>query len=568
MKRTLPLRIGQLIALSLLIVPFATASGPTFQLPVKPKNNVKMWRTLPEPLPLVANDGGLNPGANQSPGHNILVNQDFNLRPQNETSIAVDPSDPRHMVVGYNDYRTGTPVGGGFSTSWDGGKSWHDGLVTHPLLIAPGDFPGFAEPPLGTGDPAVAFSKANGTVNQASIGFSASFCENGIFSHNSFDGGKSWRRPIISANLRVVDYWPYAFDCSVFLDKEYIAADNTGGPHDGRLYVTYTRFFFEGGTSYLESPIYLAYSDNGGENWTVAGEVNGSSATLCEFQSDISGGTGPGATGADGSGDCDENQFSYPVVGPDGTVYVHFFNSQNESAWNPTGDFDSQILVARVNPNTFSVSGPYQVTMVADGISNYPLNADGRQTVCNGGWRLNAAGNIAGAPNGDLYVTWADNRNGPDAFPYPTFLKADGTCKDGKQTSTDVFVSRSTNGGITWSAPMRVSKDPPNSDNWFPWVAVSNGGTVGIVYYDRRVSGNNTLTDAWIALSTSGGGTWQESRASEVSSNFRTAFQGSAAFIGDYNGLAFAGDTALPVWTQGAGNDSDVWMDKVQPGGK
>jgi hypothetical protein len=565
------MRVLQIAVLVAVLVPFAGAAGPTFQLPVKPKNNIHFWRTAPEPMPLVTNEGELNPGANQPPGHNILVNQDFNFRAQNETSIAVDPNDPKHIVVGYNDYRTGTPVGGGFSTSFDGGKSWHDGLVTHPLLTAPGDFPDFVEPPIGTGDPAVGFRKTANTAHQITIGFSASFCENGIFSHNSPNGGISWARPIVSTGAGIVAYWPYAFDCSVVLDKEYVAVDNTGGPHDGRLYVTYTRFFFEGGASYLESPIYLAYSDDGGASWSDAGEINSSSADLCEYQEDTTGGTGPGATGPDATTyDCDENQFSYPVVGSDGAVYVHFFNEQNESEWSGPSEFDDQILVVKVDPDTFDVDGPFQVDMLSDGVTNYPLSPfNGRQTVCNGGWRLNAAGNIAVGPNDELYVTWADNRNG-DEFPAGTFVSAsDGSCSGGLHTSTDVFVSKSTDGGETWSEPMRVTKDPANSDNWFPWVAVSNDGRVGIVYYDRRLSDNSTTaTDAWIALSKDGGKTWKESRASEKSSNFFTAFFGTPSFIGDYNGLAFAGKNAMPFWTQGVGNDSDVYLGVVQPGGK
>ena len=63
--------------------------------------------------------GDFRPGASQPLGHNILVNQDFNFRPQNETAIAIDPNDSQHIVTGYNDYRAGWPVGGGFSTSFD-----------------------------------------------------------------------------------------------------------------------------------------------------------------------------------------------------------------------------------------------------------------------------------------------------------------------------------------------------------------------------------------------------------------------------------------------------------------
>ena len=252
------------------------------------------------------------------------------------------------------------------------------------------------------------------------------------------------------------------------------------------------------------------------------------------------------------------------TLAPDGTLYVHFLNEQNQSGWQPADDFDDQVLVVRVNPDTFAVAGPYQVTMLADGLTNYPFNADGRQTVCNGGWRLNAAGNIAIGPSDELYVVWADNRNG-DEFPYPTFLNPDGTCPDGLQTSTDVFISKSTDGGVTWSAAKKISKDPPNFDNWFPWVAVGKNGLVGVVYYDRRVSGDNTLTDAWVATSWKGNW-WKEFRVSDKSSDFSTAFFGTPSFIGDYNGLAIAGLRLYPFWTDGrVAGDSDVFMDVVRP---
>lgn len=544
-----------------LLAAAAVAQEP-IPLPEKPKPDVLHWRSgIVEEALFFTPEGDFRPGASQPPGHNILVNQDFNFMAQNETAIAINPNDPQHIVAGYNDYRRGAPIGGGWSTSFDGGKTWQDGLVTFPLLMTT---EGIVEPPVGTGDPAVAFAN-DGTVYQATIGFSASFCENGVFVHRSDDGGVSWWRPgpvLQPDNQGVVTYWPSALDCSVFHDKEYIAVDNSGGPHDGRIYVTWTRFNFAG-QDYLESPIFLAYSDDRGETWTEVGEINGASAELCEFQFD---------TTLDGGSlnDCDENQFSYPVVGSDGTLYVHFFNSQNTDEWDPAGDFDHQILVVRVDPDSFAVDGPYQVTMVADGLTDYPLSPfNGRQTVCNGGWRLNAAGNIAIGPNDELYVVWSDNRNG-DTFLFPTFVdNLTGSCPGGLDTSTDVFLAKSTDGGVTWSAPQRLTGDPPNFDNWFPWVAVGDNGWVWVVYYDRRVSGDNTLADAWVAQSRNGGASWRESRVSEESSDFLNGFFGTPSFIGDYNGIAVAGNKAYPFWTDSrVDGDTDVFIDVVQPGGR
>ena len=47
------------------------------------------------------------------------------------------------------------------------------------------------------------------------------------------------------------------------------------------------------------------------------------------------------------AGECDENQFSVPTVGPDGTVYVAFENEQNEALWEPGEVFDDQYLLVK-----------------------------------------------------------------------------------------------------------------------------------------------------------------------------------------------------------------------------
>src|SRR5467141_1284443 len=45
-----------------------------------------------------------------SVGADSRVNQDFSLRPQNETTIAVNPWSPNMLVGGANDYRLGAPL--------------------------------------------------------------------------------------------------------------------------------------------------------------------------------------------------------------------------------------------------------------------------------------------------------------------------------------------------------------------------------------------------------------------------------------------------------------------------
>lgn len=510
--------------------------------------------------------------------HNVLVNRDFSFRPQNEPSIAIDPYNPRHLVVGYNDFRQDVPHGGGFSTSFNGGLTWHDGMIPFPLLYT---VEGIVEPPLATGDPAIAIAN-DGTVYYSTIGLSQSWCENGIFVSRSDNGGISWWTPVIVPGRQgpriqgVVVYHPFATDCSIFHDKEYMAVDNSGGPHDGRVYVTWTRFAFDG-PDYLESSIYLAYSDDRAVTWTIVGEINGKSEDLCEFQTDTS-------LDEDTVPACDESQYSYPVVGADGTLYVHFLNAQNESEWSASGDLDDQILVVRINPDTFDVEGPFHVTMLANGLTNYPLVALDyqRQTICNGGWRLNAAGNIAIGPDDELYIVFADNRNGKEFSPFPFYL-ADTIfipgqifpCPDDLYTDTDVFLLKSTDRGESWfnpatgavGEPLEVTNDPPVRDQWFPWVTVSDNGRVHIVYHDRREDPNNFLTHTFVATSRDGGASWRERRVSKVASDYHASYFGLGIFIGDYNNIAASGNKAFALWTDARSVfDTDILMKTLRSG--
>src|SRR5262249_46806520 len=89
--------------------------------------------------------------------------------------------------------------------------------------------------------------------------------------------------------------------------------------------------------------------------------------------------------------------------------------------------------------------------------------------------------------NGNLYAVWDDGR-------FSGF------------THDDIAFSMSTDGGRTWTTPIKVNQTPTNipagdQQAFTPSVAVAANGTVGVTYYDFR---NNTpapglLTDYWIA---------------------------------------------------------------------
>src|SRR5437016_2836707 len=91
--------------------------------------------------------------------------------------------------------------------------------------------------------------------------------------------------------------------------------------------------------------------------------------------------------------------------------------------------------------------------------------------------------------NGTLYAVWSDGR-------FSGF------------THDDVALSRSTDGGLTWSSPIKVNASPSGVAAFTPSVDVAPDGTVAVTYYDFRNNTPSTSTlptDAFAVFSQDGG---------------------------------------------------------------
>jgi hypothetical protein len=103
------------------------------------------------------------------------------------------------------------------------------------------------------------------------------------------------------------------------------------------------------------------------------------------------------------------------------------------------------------------------------------------------------------------------------------------------RSTTDVMFARSTDGGLTFSAPLRVNDDPvnPSKWHWFGTFSVAPNGRLDAVWYDTRNAANNTDSQLFYSWSTDGGVTWAPNVA--VSNAFNP-FEGypNQNKIGDY----------------------------------
>ena len=103
------------------------------------------------------------------------------------------------------------------------------------------------------------------------------------------------------------------------------------------------------------------------------------------------------------------------------------------------------------------------------------------------------------------------------------------------RSTTDVMFVRSTDGGLTFSAPLRVNDDGvnPTKWHWFGTFSVAPNGRLDAVWYDTRNAANNTDSQLFYSYSTDAGVTWSPNVA--VSNPFNP-FEGypNQSKIGDY----------------------------------
>lgn len=74
----------------------------------------------------------------------------------------------------------------------------------------------------------------------------------------------------------------------------------------------------------------------------------------------------------------------------------------------------------------------------------------------------------------------------------------------------DVMFVRSSNGGQSFSAHVRINDDPVNQSkwHWFGTLSVAPNGRIDVVWLDSRNAANDTASQLFYSYSTNGGNTW------------------------------------------------------------
>ncbi len=260
-------------------------------------------------------------------------------------------------------------------------------------------------------------------------------------------------------------------------DKEWIAADVTGGIYQNHVYMAYVNFA-------AGAQVAFHRSTNNGATWSLIGNMG-------------SGSPNPGPNIA---------------VGPGGRVYLSWYNGGGTSiriSSDGGATFTSPIIAS-------SHSTPGSIGL-------------GGRNVLKNNIRVNGMPQIAvdmsnGPRRGYIYNIYATNPPGPDF--------------------ADIFCTRSTDGGLTWSSgsPIRVNDDGTFNDQWMTDVSVDDLGRVWSFWWDSRVDTlNNIITETWGAVSTDGGLTFNNFKIGNQSFNPNVILigqPGDANYLGDYQGMA------------------------------
>ena len=277
-------------------------------------------------------------------------------------------------------------------------------------------------------------------------------------------------------------------------DKEWSVIDY----NNNNIYLTWTEFDNYGSTlSTDKSRILFSKSTDGANTWSTPLKINTVDGNCLDGDNAVCG--------------------AVPAVGPNGEIYVSWAIN-NEIVFNRSLDegetwLNSEILVSdQPGGWTFNIPGIYR----SNGL---PV------TKCD----------LSGGPNnGTIYINWSDQRNGTD--------------------NTDVWLTKSTDSGNTWSVPVKVNNDLSHTHQFFTWMDIDQtNGNLYFVFYDRRNYTDNN-TDVYLAISADGGNTFENIKISDSPFN-----PNPNVFFGDYTNISAHDNIIRPIWTRLDGGQLSIW---------
>jgi hypothetical protein len=373
------------------------------------------------------------------------------------TNILIDDINyPTEPSIGINLLNINSMAAAGNSDnsyySTDGGLTWITGIINSA--------------PTSGGDPCLVTDLSGNFYY-----FHMTMGRDKIYCQKSSDGGLSYNNGSFAWNNN-----------NLTQDKEWATFD----PVSSNLYVTWTEYDNQAFDD--SNRIFFAKSTDFGNSFSNAMRINSKA----------------------GTGDYPLLD-PHPFTGPNGELYVTFTDS-NGIRFNRSLDYGNTwlsvepVIESNIPARYYGVIGSYKPSAM-------PYSSCDRS---NSPYR------------GNLYVSWCDNRNG--------------------NSNSDVFIIKSTDGGNSWSSAMKVNSDTTSNHQYHNAMSVDQtNGYIYIVYYDRRNYVSNDSSDVYVSKSIDGGTSWTDIKVS--SSGFFFDSNG-LVFDGDYIDIAAHAGIVRPIWTR------------------
>jgi hypothetical protein len=284
---------------------------------------------------------------------------------------------------------------------------------------------------------------------------------------------------------------------SSLLDKNHLWVDNSStSSYEGNVYDAWTTF---GGT--YDTEIGLSRSTNDGVSWSsvqyISTAVNAGS----------------------------HNQGVNISTGPNGEVYA---------VWAIYDSWPSDECALGFAKSTNGGSSFGSATRIISNIKGI------RTSETNKNMRVNSFPSMTvdisnGSYRGYIYVVWTNI----------------GTPGTNTGTNRSVYVIRSTNGGTSWSTPVKVNQGSfvNGKEAYFPWITCDPvTGVLSAVFYDDRNTSSSSC-EVFAANSYDGGVTWEDFKVSDVSFTPSPVSGLASSYMGDYLAISARGGKVYPCWT-------------------
>lgn len=399
--------------------------------------------------------------------------------PREESDLRFNYRDLRQIIA------ASTKLGGTqpMHFSKDGGHTWSQSSL-----------PPFGAPDVRQGDPTIDWT-SDGTAWSITIGISASL-QLALRCFKSTDAGATW-----------------TFDSTLpggqtAMDKEALWVDHHhSSPHRDNMYVIW----------HNGAPCFVAVRNGPGGTWSAPLQISGAETTGTAIGSDIK-------TNADG------DVFAF---WPDTGSQRLFVAKSTDGG----GSFGTPVEIA-------PTSGSFQVFLPAQDNRGVLIYLSG------GAYRTTTKDHV--------YAVWTDLAGGAGC-------NAAGDSPGSSVTAactSRIWFSRSLDGGATWEAPKQIHDQSTKSDQFFARMAVDeSNGNLMVVYYETGVGASRLTADLWMQHSTDDGVTWSKpTKVTNHDTNETVAGAQLNFQYGDYIGLTGHDGHFFACWTdRRSGGFEEIW---------